>query len=66
MKYVFLLGCYAEKLENDIDAEFNLWTRPDCGGTKYENLNRTWFYFGIRGGDPYRIVKFNIMVKYLL
>lgn len=31
------------------DAEFNLWTKPDCGGTEYENGNRTWFYFGVKG-----------------
>jgi hypothetical protein len=32
----------------DSDAEFNLWTRPDCDGSEFENGNRTWFYFGIR------------------
>ncbi len=25
------------------DAEFELWTRPDCGGTPFENGNRTWY-----------------------
>jgi len=35
--------------DNCINAEFNLWTKPDCGGTQYENTNRTWFYFGISG-----------------
>lgn len=35
--------------EKQIDVEFNLWTRPDCAGTQYENSNRTWFYFSIRG-----------------
>lgn len=31
------------------DAEFNIWTKPDCYGTEYENGNRTWFYFGMKG-----------------
>lgn len=31
------------------DVEFNVWTKPDCCGTEFENTNRTWFYFGIRG-----------------
>ena len=34
-----------EKHEN----EFNLWTLPDCANTDYENGNRTWFYFSVRG-----------------
>lgn len=29
--------------------EFNLWTLPDCANTSYENGNRTWFYFGVKG-----------------
>jgi hypothetical protein len=33
------------------DAEFNLWTKPDCCGTEFENGNRTWFYFGIKGKE---------------
>lgn len=32
-----------------IEAEFNIWTKPDCCGTEFENANRTWFYFGMRG-----------------
>ncbi len=24
------------------DAEFDLWTKPDCQGTSFENGNRTW------------------------
>lgn len=31
------------------DAEFNIWTKHDCYGTEYENGNRTWFYFGMKG-----------------
>lgn len=30
-----------------IFAEFEGSTAPDCYGTKYENTNRTWFYFSI-------------------
>lgn len=44
-----------------IEVEFNLWTRPDCAGTPYENQNRTWFYFAVTGGRPNQIVKFNVM-----
>ncbi|XP_058837129.1 uncharacterized protein LOC131693378 isoform X3 [Topomyia yanbarensis] len=44
-----------------VEVEFNLWTRPDCAGTPYENQNRTWFYFAVRGGRPHQIVKFNVM-----
>lgn len=35
--------------DNVIDIEFNLWTKPDCAGTPYENSNRTWFFFSITG-----------------
>ncbi|XP_055528616.1 uncharacterized protein LOC129720831 isoform X2 [Wyeomyia smithii] len=44
-----------------VEVEFNLWTRPDCAGTPYENQNRTWFYFAVTGGRPHQIVKFNVM-----
>ncbi|XP_063701182.1 cytosolic carboxypeptidase-like protein 5 [Culicoides brevitarsis] len=47
--------------DNVIDIEFNLWTKPDCAGTPYENSNRTWFFFSITGGRPYQVVKINIM-----
>lgn len=47
--------------EKQIDAEFNLWTRPDCQGTSFENSNRTWFYFSIRGGEKNQTVKLNVM-----
>ncbi|TRY64129.1 hypothetical protein TCAL_08225 [Tigriopus californicus] len=33
------------------DFSFNMWTRPDCHGTEFENGNRTWFYFGIVKGS---------------
>ncbi|XP_055629930.1 uncharacterized protein LOC129770842 isoform X3 [Toxorhynchites rutilus septentrionalis] len=44
-----------------VEVEYNLWTRPDCAGTPYENQNRTWFYFAVTGGRPNQIVKFNVM-----
>ncbi|XP_058067258.1 uncharacterized protein LOC131216719 [Anopheles bellator] len=44
-----------------VEVEFNLWTRPDCAGTPYENQNRTWFHFAVTGGRPNQIVKFNVM-----
>uniref|UniRef100_A0A336LX69 CSON004345 protein n=1 Tax=Culicoides sonorensis TaxID=179676 RepID=A0A336LX69_CULSO len=47
--------------DNVIDIEFNLWTKPDCAGTPYENSNRTWFFFSVSGGRPYEVAKFNIM-----
>ncbi|XP_043193737.1 cytosolic carboxypeptidase-like protein 5 [Amphibalanus amphitrite] len=41
--------------------EFNCWVNPDCGGTEYENNNRTWFHFSFSGGPPFATVRFNIM-----
>ena len=37
-----------EKVEK-YDNEFNLWTLPDCANTPYENGNRTWFHFSVKG-----------------
>ena len=34
---------------NECDVEFNIWTKPDCYGTEFQNSNRTWFFFGIKG-----------------
>lgn len=36
------------KLEKD-EPEFNLWTLPDCANTVFENGNRTWFHFSVKG-----------------
>lgn len=47
--------------ERQPDVEFNLWTRPDCHGSSFENGNRTWFYFSIRGGEKNQLVKLNVM-----
>ncbi|KAK7070690.1 Cytosolic carboxypeptidase-like protein 5 [Halocaridina rubra] len=44
-----------------ISYEFNLWTRPDCAGTEFENNNRTWFFFGIKGGCVGNRVRINVM-----
>uniref|UniRef100_A0A8D8RLD4 Cytosolic carboxypeptidase-like protein 5 n=1 Tax=Cacopsylla melanoneura TaxID=428564 RepID=A0A8D8RLD4_9HEMI len=44
-----------------VDYEFNVWPRPDCAGTEFENGNRTWFYFGMKGGSPMKTIKFNIV-----
>lgn len=51
------------KYYNEIkaDYEFNVWTKPDCAGTEFENGNRSWFYFGVRGWNPGRLIKINIV-----
>ncbi|XP_033001153.1 cytosolic carboxypeptidase-like protein 5 isoform X3 [Lacerta agilis] len=43
------------------DYEFNVWTKPDCGDTEYENANRSWFYFSVRGGVPGKLIKIHIV-----
>uniref|UniRef100_A0A8C5L2C2 Cytosolic carboxypeptidase-like protein 5 n=1 Tax=Jaculus jaculus TaxID=51337 RepID=A0A8C5L2C2_JACJA len=43
------------------DYEFNVWTRPDCAETEFENGNRSWFYFSVRGGTQGKLIKINIM-----
>ncbi|KPJ19309.1 Cytosolic carboxypeptidase-like protein 5 [Papilio machaon] len=43
------------------EYEFNLWTRPDCAGTEFENGNRTWFYFGIQASQPGVLVRLNLI-----
>lgn len=43
------------------DYEFNVWTKPDGAGTPYENGNRSWFYFGIRGYSPNKLIRLNIV-----
>ncbi|XP_052225605.1 cytosolic carboxypeptidase-like protein 5 isoform X2 [Dreissena polymorpha] len=52
-------GKYFSELKPDY--EFNVWTKPDCAGTEFENGNRSWFYFGIRGWNPGRLIKINIV-----
>ncbi|KAB0802410.1 hypothetical protein PPYR_04596 [Photinus pyralis] len=48
-------------LQDVHDVEFNIWTKPDCFGTEFENANRTWFYFGIRANAPELVVKLNLV-----
>lgn len=48
-------------LSQTVDYEFNVWTKPDCAETEYENGNRSWFYFSVRGGAPGKLIKINIM-----
>nr|XP_034829926.1 cytosolic carboxypeptidase-like protein 5 isoform X2 [Maniola hyperantus] len=43
------------------DYEFNLWTRPDCAGTEFENGNRTWFYFGVQASESNVQVRLNLI-----
>nr|XP_015203938.1 PREDICTED: cytosolic carboxypeptidase-like protein 5 isoform X2 [Lepisosteus oculatus] len=43
------------------DYEFNVWTKPDCAETEFENGNRSWFYFSVRGGTPGKLIKINVM-----
>ncbi|XP_064911409.1 cytosolic carboxypeptidase-like protein 5 isoform X3 [Columba livia] len=43
------------------DYEFNVWTRPDCAQTEYENGNRSWFYFSVQGGAPGKLIKLHIL-----
>ncbi|KAJ8733482.1 hypothetical protein PYW08_001780 [Mythimna loreyi] len=43
------------------DYEFNLWTRPDCAGTEFENGNRTWFYFGVQASEAGILVRLNLI-----
>lgn len=51
----------AQPIQQKFDIEFNVWTRPDCDGTPAgPNPNRTWFYFGVRGGHG-KFIKFNLM-----
>ncbi|CAF0953594.1 unnamed protein product [Rotaria sordida] len=42
------------------DIEFNVWTKRDCEGTPRINGNRSWFYFGVKGGYG-KCIRFNIM-----
>ncbi|XP_049759556.1 cytosolic carboxypeptidase-like protein 5 isoform X1 [Elephas maximus indicus] len=48
-------------IASSADYEFNVWTRPDCAETEFENGNRSWFYFSVRGGTPGKLIKINIM-----
>ncbi|XP_071964054.1 cytosolic carboxypeptidase-like protein 5 isoform X2 [Antedon mediterranea] len=43
------------------DYEFKVWTSPDCEGTEFENGNRSWFHFAVKGGPMNKLIKINIM-----
>ena len=43
------------------DYDYNVWTAPDCAGLECENANRTWFYFGVKGGQPGKLLRINVM-----
>ncbi|XP_065062283.1 cytosolic carboxypeptidase-like protein 5 isoform X2 [Rhopilema esculentum] len=43
------------------DLEYNVWTKPDCMNTTFENGNRTWFHFGVRSLPSGKTVKINVM-----
>ena len=43
------------------DYDYNVWTALDCAGMDCENANRTWFYFGVKGGQPGKLLRINIM-----
>lgn len=43
------------------DYDYNVWTAPDCAGMECENSNRTWFYFGVKGGQGGKLLRINIM-----
>ncbi|KAJ6641213.1 Cytosolic carboxypeptidase-like protein 5 [Pseudolycoriella hygida] len=47
--------------ENFTCAEINIWTKPDCAGTEYENPNRSWFMFSVHGGKAFQVCKINVV-----
>ena len=49
--------------KNEIhESEFQIWTKPDCFQTEFQAGNTcSWFYFGMEGGQPGALIKFNIM-----
>ena len=58
--------CKVEKVSVDEkenhDDEFQIWTQPDCYQTKFQvGTTCTWFFFGMLGGQPGAMIKFNIM-----
>lgn len=36
--YLYFTATYYPEVKPDY--EYNVWTKPDCGGTEYENGNR--------------------------
>ena len=50
----------AKRVEQLDDHEFALWTAGDCEDTQYENKNRTWWHFSVRGVTRGRMLTFHI------
>lgn len=48
-------------MEMNVDYDFKVWTKPDCADTPFENGNRTWFHFSVRGYAPAKLIRFTIM-----
>lgn len=46
--------------QGDTDNSFFLWVTPDCAGTEFETTYRTWFHFGVRGGERGQMIHFTI------
>jgi len=44
----YLVGGTAGAGDQKPDYEFNVWTKPDCAGTSYENRNRCGMIHGHR------------------
>lgn len=44
-----------------VDHDVKLWTRSDCEKSDYENGNRTWFHFSVRGYAPGKLIRMTIM-----
>jgi len=36
----YIVGSNVGASDQKPDCEFNVWTKPDCAGTSYENRNR--------------------------
>lgn len=51
----------SSKVDVSASFEFNVWTRPDCAGTEFENGNRTWFYFGVKAPVSSSQVRLNVI-----
>jgi len=43
----FCSGNLAKVIKSS-SGEFNIWTRPDCAGTMFENTLSTWFFFSVK------------------
>ncbi|CAH8619659.1 unnamed protein product [Dicrocoelium dendriticum] len=48
-------------IELKVDYDFKVWTKPDCADTPFENGNRTWFHFSVRGYAPAKLIRITVM-----